>query len=46
MDFILNFWVELGAWAGGVLAGWGVPPWGVDLIRNIVAVLVLVAWDS
>jgi NADH-quinone oxidoreductase subunit H len=42
MDFILNFWVELGAWFGGVLSGWGVPLWGVDLIRNIVAVLVLV----
>jgi NADH-quinone oxidoreductase subunit H len=44
MDFILNFWVELGAWFGGVLAGWGVPVWGVDLIRNFVAVLILVVF--
>jgi NADH-quinone oxidoreductase subunit H len=42
MDFILNFWTALGDWVGGVLAGWGVPPWGVNLIADVVAVLVLV----
>jgi NADH-quinone oxidoreductase subunit H len=42
MDFILNFWVELGDWVAGLLAGWGVPQWGVNLIADIVGVLVLV----
>ncbi len=41
MDFILNFWVELGAWVSGILAGWGVPPWGVSLIIDIIVVLIL-----
>ena len=42
MDFILNFWVELGAWAQGVLAGWGLPVWAVNLVSDIVGVLILV----
>jgi NADH-quinone oxidoreductase subunit H len=42
MDFILNFWVELGDWVAGLLAGWGVPQWGVNLIADIVGVLILV----
>jgi len=42
MDFILNFWVELGAWAQDVLFGWGLPAWAVNLISDIVGVLVLV----
>jgi NADH-quinone oxidoreductase subunit H len=42
MDFILNFWVELGAWAQGVLAGWGLPPWAVNLISDFLGVLILV----
>jgi NADH-quinone oxidoreductase subunit H len=42
MDFILNFWVELGDWVAGLLAGWGVPEWGVNLIADIVGVLILV----
>jgi len=42
MDFILNFWVELGAWAQGVLYGWGLPEWAVNLISDIVGVLILV----
>jgi len=42
MDFILNLWVELGRWLGGVLSGWGVPPWGVNLIIDIIVVLILV----
>ncbi len=41
MDFILNFWVELGDWVAGLLAGWGVPEWGVNLIADVVGVLVL-----
>ncbi len=41
MDFILNFWVELGNWVAGVLSGWGVPEWGVNLIADIVGALVL-----
>lgn len=42
MEFILNFWVELGAWAQGVLYGWGLPEWAVNLISDIVGVLILV----
>jgi NADH-quinone oxidoreductase subunit H len=42
MDFVLNFWVELGAWAQGVLYGWGLPEWAVNLISDVVGVLVLV----
>ena len=41
MDFILNFWVELGAWAQGVLYGWGLPEWAVNLISDFVGVLIL-----
>ncbi|MCL7454687.1 MAG: NADH-quinone oxidoreductase subunit H, partial [Anaerolineae bacterium] len=40
MDF-LNFWVELGDWIAGLLSGWGVPQWGVDLIADIVGVVIL-----
>ena len=42
MDFILNFWVELGAWVGGLLSSWGLPEWAVNLIADIVGVLILV----
>lgn len=42
MDFILNFWVELGNWVAGVLSGWGMPEWGVNLFADIVGVLILV----
>ncbi|MGD9318038.1 MAG: NADH-quinone oxidoreductase subunit H, partial [Anaerolineae bacterium] len=42
MDFILNFWVELGAWAGDLMASWGLPPWAVNLIADIIGVLILV----
>lgn len=42
MDFILNFWVELGAWFGGVLTGWGLPEWSVNLIADFFGVLILV----
>jgi NADH-quinone oxidoreductase subunit H len=41
MDFILNFWVELGAWAQDVLFGWGLPEWAVNLVSDIVGVLIL-----
>jgi NADH-quinone oxidoreductase subunit H len=41
MDFILNFWVELGDWVAGLLAGWGVPEWGVNLIADIVGAVIL-----
>ena len=41
MDFILNFWVELGAWAQDVLFGWGLPEWAVNLISDLVGVLIL-----
>jgi NADH-quinone oxidoreductase subunit H len=41
MDFILNFWTELGAWAQGVLYGWGLPEWAVNLISDFVGVLIL-----
>jgi NADH-quinone oxidoreductase subunit H len=42
MDFVLNFWVELGNWVAGLLAGWGLPAWSVNLIADIVGVLILV----
>jgi NADH-quinone oxidoreductase subunit H len=41
INFILNFWVELGAWFGGVLTGWGLPPWAVNLIADFLGVLIL-----
>ena len=41
-NFILNFWTELGAWVGNVLSGWGLPPWAVNLIADILGVLILV----
>jgi NADH-quinone oxidoreductase subunit H len=41
MDFILNFWVELGAWVGGLMTSWGLPPWAVNLIADILGVLIL-----
>ena len=41
MDFILNFWTELGAWAQGVLFGWGLPEWAVNVISDLVGVLIL-----
>ena len=44
MDFILNFWVELGAWAGGVMTSWGLAPWAVDLIADIIGVLILLVF--
>jgi len=42
MDFILNFWVELGAWVGRTMSGWGLPEWAVNLIADVVGVLILV----
>jgi len=42
MDFILNLWVELGSWWAGMLSGWGVPEWGVNLIADIIGALILV----
>jgi NADH-quinone oxidoreductase subunit H len=41
MDFILNFWVELGDWVAGLLSGWGLPEWGVNLVADIVGAVVL-----
>jgi len=41
MDFVLNFWVEFGAWVGDLMAGWGLPPWAVNLIADFVGVLIL-----
>ena len=41
MDFILNFWVEFGNWAAGLMAGWGMPPWAINLVADIVGVVVL-----
>ena len=42
MDFILNFWVEFGAWVGGLLSNWGLPDWAVNLIADFLGVLILV----
>lgn len=39
---ILNFWVELGRVVGEWMAGWGLPPWAVNLIADLVGVLILV----
>ena len=44
MDFILNLWVELGAWAQSVMYGWGMPEWAVNLVSDIVVVLILVVF--
>jgi len=41
MEWILNFWVTFGDWVAGVLAGWGLPPWGVDLVADIIGVIIL-----
>jgi NADH-quinone oxidoreductase subunit H len=42
MDFILNFWVRLGEWGQGVMAGWGLPTWAINLISDFIGVLILV----
>jgi NADH-quinone oxidoreductase subunit H len=42
MDFILNFWVEFGAWVGGLLSSWGLPEWAVNVIADVLGVLILV----
>jgi NADH-quinone oxidoreductase subunit H len=42
MDFILNFWVRLGEWGQGVMTGWGLPQWAINLISDFVGVLILV----
>jgi NADH-quinone oxidoreductase subunit H len=39
---ILNFWVEFGAWVGGLLSSWGLPEWAVNLIADFLGVLILV----
>jgi len=44
MDFILNFWVEFGAWAGGLMAGWGLPPWAVNLIADVLGAVILLVF--
>lgn len=41
MKFVLDFWVQLGNWLEGVLSGWGVPVWGVNLIIDIVLAVIL-----
>jgi NADH-quinone oxidoreductase subunit H len=41
MDFILNFWVELGAWAGNLMSSWGLPEWAINLIADFIGVLIL-----
>lgn len=42
IHFILNFWTELGAWVQGLMAGWGLPVWAINLISDFVGVLILV----
>jgi NADH-quinone oxidoreductase subunit H len=42
MDFFLNFWVRLGEWGQGVMVGWGLPQWAINLISDFVGVLILV----
>src|SRR5512139_2325028 len=44
MDFILNFWVEFGAWVGGLMSSWGLPAWAVNLIADLLGVLILVVF--
>jgi len=43
MDW-LNLWVEFGAWIGDLLASWGLPQWGVDLIADIGGALILLVF--
>jgi NADH-quinone oxidoreductase subunit H len=42
MDFILNFWVEFGAWVGDLMTSWGLPEWAVNLIADFFGVLILI----
>jgi NADH-quinone oxidoreductase subunit H len=42
IHFILNLWTELGAWGQGVMAGWGLPTWAINLISDFIGVLILV----
>jgi NADH-quinone oxidoreductase subunit H len=44
MDFILNFWVEFGAWVGGLLSSWGLPDWAVNVIADFFGVLILIVF--
>jgi len=44
MDFILNFWVEFGAWVGGLMIGWGLPPWAVNLIADVFGAVILLVF--
>ncbi len=44
MDFILDFWVQFGAWVGGLLSSWGLPDWAVNLIADFFGVLILVVF--
>ncbi len=41
---LLNFWVEFGAWVGDLMASWGLPQWGVDLIADILGVVILLVF--
>ena len=41
MDFILDFWVELGAWAGNLMTSWGMPEWAVNFVADFIGVLIL-----
>ncbi len=42
MDYVLNFWVRFGETITDLLAGWGLPEWGVNLIADFLGVLILV----
>jgi NADH-quinone oxidoreductase subunit H len=44
MDFVLNFWVEFGAWVGGLMSSWGLPDWAVNVIADIFGVLILLVF--
>jgi NADH-quinone oxidoreductase subunit H len=41
MDYVLNFWVRFGETVTDLLASWGLPEWGVNLIADFLGVLIL-----
>jgi NADH-quinone oxidoreductase subunit H len=42
MDYVLNFWVRFGETITDLLASWGLPEWGVNLIADFLGVIILV----
>lgn len=41
-EFILDFWVNLGAWLSDLLIGAGWPAWSVNLVIDLIVIIILV----